>query len=58
LPVNRLHRLVEDIAKILKEPVTEVAFILVTKLFLRASSADLENLAKSLAYLFTGKINP
>jgi glucose-1-phosphate thymidylyltransferase len=28
LPVTIVHRLVEDIAKILKEPITEVAFIL------------------------------
>jgi glucose-1-phosphate thymidylyltransferase len=28
LPANLSHRLVEDIAKILKEPITEVVFIL------------------------------
>lgn len=44
-----VHRLVEDIAKILKEPVTEVAFILGDEAFFGAQVvADLENLAKSL----------
>ena len=44
-----VHRLVEDIAKILKEPVTEVAFILGDEAFFGEQVvADLENLAKSL----------
>jgi glucose-1-phosphate thymidylyltransferase len=44
-----VHRLVEDIAKILKEPITEVAFILGDEAFFGAQVvADLESLAKSL----------
>ena len=44
-----VHRLVEDIAKILKEPVTEVAFVLGDEAFFGEQVvADLENLAKSL----------
>ena len=44
-----VHRLVEDIAKILKEPVTEVAFVLGDEAFFGEQVvADLETLAKSL----------
>lgn len=44
-----VHRLVEDIAKILKEPVTEVAFVLGDEAFFGEQVvADLEALAKSL----------
>jgi glucose-1-phosphate thymidylyltransferase len=44
-----VHRLVEDIAKILKEPVTEVAFILGDEAFFGEQVvADLETLAQSL----------
>jgi glucose-1-phosphate thymidylyltransferase len=43
-----VHRLVEDIAKILKEPITEVAFILGDEAFFEQVVADLESLAKSL----------